>query len=217
MDKYFKDAILDKIFSRDIKLFDIDNHSAFFQLFKVLNKDSAQEINLQNISREIGLNVITIKKYISILEKMFLYYYIYKYAKSVRQQIKSFKKGYSASLNLSRISLGIDYWDVSNEQLGHIIETFIYNEMIKNNISNINFYHNTKIKKEVDFIIANGKKIIPIEVKISARINKAHLKNLAYFMENNKINRGILFYGGEEIKTVKINKLKINCLPYFMV
>ena len=217
LDKYFKDAILDKIFSRDIKLFDIDNYSAFFQLFKVLSKDSGQEINLQNISREIGLNVITIKRYIGILEKMFLYHYVYKYTKSVRQQIKSFKKGYVASLNLSRISLNIDYWNIAGDQYGHIIETFIYNEMIKNNIDNINFYHNTKIKKEVDFVITNGKKIIPIEVKISERINKAHLKNLAYFMESNKIISGILLYGGKEIKTIKINKLKIICLPYLMI
>ncbi|MEA2088849.1 MAG: AAA family ATPase [Patescibacteria group bacterium] len=217
LDKYFKDSILDKIFSRDIKLFDIDNHNAFFQLFKVLNKDSAQEINLQNISREIGLNVITIKRYIGILEKMFLYHYIYKYTKSIRQQIKSFKKGYVASLNLSKVSLNIDYLDISNEQFGHIIETFIYNEIIKNNIDNINFYNNTKIKKEVDFVIANNKKIIPIEVKINDQINKAHLKNLVYFMEDNKINNGILIYGGEEIKTIKINKLKIDCLPYFMI
>ncbi|MEA1963055.1 MAG: ATP-binding protein [Patescibacteria group bacterium] len=217
LDKYFKDSILDKIFARDINLFDIDNHNAFFQLFKVLNKDSAQEINLQNISREIGLNVITIKRYINILEKMFLYHYIYKYTKSVRQQIKSFKKGYVASLNLLRVSLNIDYLNMYDEQYGHIIETFVCNEMIKNGVNNINFYNNTKIKKEVDFVITNGKKIIPIEVKISERINNAYLKNLAYFMESNKTSDGILIYGGDEIKTIKINKLKIECLPYFMV
>ena len=216
LDKYFKDSILDKIFARDINLFDVDNHRAFFQLFKILSKDSAQEINLQNISREIGLNVITIKRYISILEKMFLYHYIYKYTKNVRQQIKSFKKGYVASLNLSKVSLNIDYWNMTSDQYGHTIETFIYNEMIKNNIDDINFYHNTKIKKEVDFIITNGKKIIPIEVKTNEQINKTYFRNLAYFMESNKVSDGILFYGGDEIKIIKINKLKINCLPYFV-
>ena len=217
LDKYFKDSILDKIFARDINLFDVDNNNAFFQLFKVLSKDSAQEINLQNISREIGLNVITIKRYIGILEKMFLYSYVYKYSNSIRQQMKSFKKGYVASLNLSRVSLNIDYWNIDSGQYGHIIETFIYNEMIKNSIDNINFYHNTKIKKEVDFVITNGKKIIPIEVKTNELINKQHLKNLVYFMESNKISDGILIYGGDEVKAIKINKLKINCFPYFMV
>ena len=217
LDKYFKDSILDKIFARDINLFNVDNHSAFFQLFKILNRDSAQEINLRNISREIGLNVITIKRYIGILEKMFLYNYIYKYTKSVRQQIKSFKKGYVTSLNLSRVSLNIDYWNMESDQYGHIIETFIYNELVKNNIDNINFYHNTKIKKEVDFVITNNKKIIPIEVKINKQINRPYLKNLVYFMEINKISNGILIHGGEEIKLIKINKLKISCLPYYIV
>jgi len=217
LDKYFKDSILDKIFARDINLFNVDNYSAFFQLFKILNRDSAQEINLRNISREIGLNVITIKRYIGILEKMFLYNYIYKYTKSVRQQIKSFKKGYVTSLNLSRVSLNIDYWNMESDQYGHIIETFIYNELVKNNIDNINFYHNTKIKKEVDFVITNNKKIIPIEVKIKKQINRSYLKNLVYFMEINKISNGILIYGGEEIKLIKINKLKISCLPYYII
>lgn len=217
LDRYFRDSILDKIFNKDINLFDIANRRNFSELYKVLNNESGQEINLRNLARETGLNVITIKRYIEILEKMFLYGYIYKYSKSLRKQIMSFKKGYASSLNLCRASVNLDYWNIDNDRFGHIIETFVYNELVKNGFKNITFFHDTKINKEVDFVIADGKKIVPIEVKISRQVSMSQLKNLVYFMKKNKLNRGILLSGDSEITPREVDGCRIECLPYFMI
>ena len=217
LDKYYKESILDKIFTKDISLFDIDNRKAFSEVFKILNKETGQEINLTNLSREIGLNVITIKRYISILEKMFLHDSVYKYEKSLRKQIRSFKKGYVKSLNLARVLIGLDYFNISKDEFGHLIETFVYNEFIKNNIKNINFYHDTKTKKEVDFILRKGDIILPIEVKTNHQINKKNLKNLIDFMKKNKCRRGILVYGGNEVEVKNIDDHRIEFIPYFLI
>lgn len=217
LDKYFKDAVLDKIFTKDIDLFDIENRRAFRELFKVLCFESANEINLQNLAGEIGISVITVKKYIEILEKMFLYSYIYKYVKSVRKQIKSFKKGYLSSLNLLRAALNINYWDIKSDHFGHIVETFVYNEFIRSEIENIYFYHDTKIKKEVDFVITRGSQMLPIEVKTAEKINESHLKNLIDFSRKNNLARAVLLYGGTEIIIKKISSLNIECIPYIMI
>lgn len=217
LDKYLKDAVLDKIFIKDIELFDIENRRAFRELFKVLSFESANEINIHNLAREIGINVITIKKYIEILEKMFLYSYIYKHVKSAREQIKSFKKGYLSSLNLLRTAININYWDIKGDHFGHIVETFVYNELTKGEIENIYFYHDTKIKKEVDFVIIRGTQILPIEVKTANKINNLHLKNLIYFLHKNNLQRGILLHGGTEIMTKKIDGLNIDFIPYIMI
>lgn len=217
LDKYFKDSILGKIFTKDISLFDVENRRAFSELFRILSFESAQEINIQNLARETGINAITVKRYIEIMEKMFLYGYIYKYTKSMRKQAKSFKKGYLSSLNLLRAALSINYWDIKNDHFGHIIETFVYNELLKNEIENIYFYHDTKLKKEVDFVITNGSKILPIEVKIKNRINDLNFKNIIGFMRKNNLQRGIMLYGGAEIEIKKIDNLKIECIPYIMI
>ena len=218
MEKYYKEAILEKIFSKDINLFNVDMHKKFFNLFKVLNKDSAQEINIANIARELEINTTTIKKYINILDKMFLYSTISKHT-NLRAQIKSFKKGYVTSLNLLRATLGLDYWDIDNKQFGHIIETFVYNELVKNNTSfyEINFYHDSKIKKEVDFVLNKGQKIIPIEVKTTTNLLPKHLKNIQFFMEKYKLSRGYIFYGGDELIEEKISCGSVFYIPYFMI
>lgn len=217
MDKYFKNSIVDKIFSKDIAFFDVENRRAFGELFRVLGNETAGELNLQNLAREIGLNAITIKRYLEILQKMFLHSLVYKYSKSMRKQIKSFKKGYVNSLNLLRASSAVNYWDIKNDFWGHIIETFVFNEFIRNEIENIFFYHDTKIKKEVDFLLVSGTKLLPIEVKASSKINDFDLGNLLYFMDKNSLQRGILLYGGDDIEIRKKDNMTIECIPFYLI
>ena len=215
--EYYQDSILEKIFSKDIKFFDIEHYSNFRNFFKILNKETAQEINLSNVSREIGLSVMTVKRYMKILEKMYLHKILYKEEKSIRKQIKSFKKGYVQSLNLLNVSLGTDFWSMGKEDFGHIIETFVFNEFQKNGLEEITFYHDTKKKKEIDFILKNGKTILPIEVKITSQIKSKHLRNLLQFAQKNNLQRVVIIYGGSEIKQEKINGVKIEFLPYWIV
>lgn len=216
LDKYFKDSIIDKIFSKDIALFDVENRRAFGELFRILGGETGQEINLQNLARETGLNVITIKRYLEILQKMFLYSLICKHSASLRKQAKSFKKGFISSLNLLRIELNANYWDVKNDFWGHIVETFVFNELVRNGLESIFFYNDTKRKKEVDFVLVSGTKLLPIEVKTHLKINNSDFKNLVYFMEKNKLKRGILLYGGHNIETKKIGDIIIECFPFYL-
>jgi len=220
LENYYRESILEKIFSHDVHYFDVKNFSAFFDLFKVLALGSAQEINLSNISREMALDKITIKRYIGILEKMFVYDYLPKYDRSFRKQTRAFKKGYLRSLVLLKTSLHLDFYDLDQASWGHIVETFVYNEIRKQNTNSnyeIFFYHDTKNKKEVDFIIRQGQKIVPIEVKASQKIQKKHLVNLMNFMEQMDIDRGILLYGGSEVESKSFGNKKIDCVPYFLV
>ncbi len=217
LEKYYQNAILDKIFLKDIRFFAVENEKSFKDLYHVLNHESANEINLQNISREIGLSSITVKKYIEILQKMFLYQYLYKHEKSIRKQISSFKKGYVSSLNLLKITCGFDYHEIENEKWGYVIETFVYNELLKNKFENIYFYNDTKKKKEVDFVIRKGNKIMPIEVKTIDDVGKINIKNLLYFMNKNKLERGVVIYGGQEIETKNIKDFKIEFIPFYLI
>jgi len=221
LNKYYQESILERIFSYDIKLFDIDNHQAFFSLFKILNRDSGTEMNLSNIAREISINKATIKRYISILEKMFLYSQLSKYSTNLRKQLKSFKKNYISSLNLLRASLNLDYWNTDRVFWGNIVETFIFNEIKRHNFFSSNwdlfFYHDSSLKKEVDFVLSYEDKLLPIEVKTNDKIYKNYFKGILFFLEKYKQDRGILFYGGTEIKSEQFSKKEILCVPYLMV
>ena len=221
LENYYQKSILEKIFSHDVKFFDVENFPSFLNLFRTLNQNTAASINISNISREIGLNKETTKRYINILEKMFLYNYIHKHSKSIRTQISSFKKGYSCSLNLLRASLNLDYENIHKEIWGHIIETFVYNEIRRQNaqiaIHDVYFYNNSREKQEVDFVLSFKNNLLPIEVKTSSEIRKSYFKGLIYFMNKEGLDKGLLVYGGDEVLEKKINNKTIYCLPYFLI
>lgn len=218
LERYYKDSVLEKIFTKDIALFDVSNRRAFLELFQVLNRDTAQEINIQNLSREIGLSAITVKRYIDILGKMFLYTFLYKEEKSLRAKVLSFKKGYVSSLNLLRASLNADFWSMEHDQLGHVVETFVYNELVKNDITDITFFHDTKVKKEVDFVCRDGSgKAVPIEVKVQSVVSPAQMRNLVYFAKKNGMKRCVLLYGGSSVEQKTMHGVRVECVPYWIV
>ena len=221
LEKYYEKSILEKIFSHDVKFFDVENFPSFLNLFKALNQNTAGAINISNMAREINLNKATVKRYIDILEKMFLYNYISKHSKSIRTQISSFKKGYSCSLNLLRTSLNLDYKNIHKEIWGHIIETFVYNELKRQNAQSamydIHFYNNSREKQEVDFVLSFKGNLLPIEVKANSEIRKNYFRGLIYFMNKEDLDKGFLLYGGNEILEKKIDNKTIYCLPYFLI
>ena len=66
--------------------------------------------------------------------------------------------------------------------------------------------------KEIDFLIIDRKKIIPIEVKNKKEVTKNELKNMKYFMKKYRIKKGIVIYNGKEDE-MKIDKNKIKFIP----
>jgi len=217
LNQYYKNSILEKIFLKDIQFFDINNRMDFENFFKTLNQNTTQEINISNLSRELEMSRSEIKKYFNILKKMFLYSLVYKYEKTFRKQIRSFKKGYVTSLNLLNAISDTNFWNIDNDKFGHIIETFVFNELQKCGLENVTFYHDTKKKKEVDFILKKGGHLLPVEVKTVEEVRLKHLKNLIFFAKKNNEQRSIVIYGGDEIKYETIQGIRIEFLPYWVV
>ncbi|MGC9133661.1 MAG: hypothetical protein ACP5GJ_04645, partial [Nanopusillaceae archaeon] len=69
----------------------------------------------------------------------------------------------------------------------------------------INYYWR-KEDKEIDGIIFENNKIVPIEIKYKREIKKEDLKNLEYFMKRYNIEKGFIIYLGEnkEINNIKL-------------
>jgi predicted AAA+ superfamily ATPase len=216
--QYYKDSILQNIFTKDINLFKINNIKSFYEYFRILSKSSAQEINLSNISRDIQVSSSTIKRYQDIIETMFLADFLYKYEKSYAKQAKSFKKVYIKSINLIKAQMGFYFESIEKDFYGHLIETFVYNELSRNKEYKIYYYNNTRTKKEVDFILIKDDKVLPVEVKTNTIIPKSRLSNLLGFMKDNKLKKGVVFYGGNNIYSESFDDgISIEYIPYFFI
>ncbi len=79
----------------------------------------------------------------------------------------------------------------------------IYNSVLKSHLyyfkpHSLDSNNNIRYQQgEVDFIFSHGKKIIPIEVKSTTKRNNIDISSLSNLIRNQKLNFGIVLYGGE--------------------
>lgn len=195
---YLGDSILDKIFRKDIQVFEVEKLSELRKLYTVLLQNSAQVVSNETLSREIAISRTTLKVYQQILEYAYLIKLVKNDLRSVRAQEKAQKKIMSVSLNLVTTALGIS--DVKNmlfpDFRGHLIENYVFNQLTKRfkNIDKIYYYN--KDKKEVDFVMTAGSMRLPIEVKQSSKLKRTDLNHIFYYMQKHDLTVGLCLYGG---------------------
>lgn len=190
--------------ARDLaEIRDIDS---FFRFVNIIAPRSTGLLNKSDLSKEVGVRSETIENYITILEQTFQITLLRAYYENIGKQ---FVKSPKLFLNDSGIMCYFLKITNDNEFLnsmykGAIFENFIFNELQKHisfakNETNIYHYH-TNDKKEIDFILQSGEKIVAIEVKSSSSINKSAFKHIIDFKnKSNKQILGIVFYLGDKI------------------
>ena len=160
---------------RDVSDFiNLKDKQKFLNLMSILASLSGQELIYDNLAKIIGVDVKTIQSWISVLIAGNIIYLLNPYneesmVKQVTKRPKIYYEDTGLACYLSRVT--------SPETLkasylkGHMVETFIVNEIIKSYKNNIKdketsfyYFRNTK-QDEIDLIIVNDGKITLIECK----------------------------------------------------
>ncbi len=94
---------------------------------------------------------------------------------------------------------------VSSRELGSFFENLVFHHLrVLSSLMSPParlFYWRTRTDKEVDFILEHGRKILAIEVKLSANVGFGDVKNLRFFLEEYpEAVGGLLLYNGREIR-----------------
>jgi predicted AAA+ superfamily ATPase len=76
------------------------------------------------------------------------------------------------------------------------------------------FFLRTPQKEEIDIVYASEKTILPIELKIRAKVGRNHVKTLYKFLEKNNLRRALLVTLDTETKFEK-DGLLIEAIPYW--
>jgi predicted AAA+ superfamily ATPase len=169
----------------------------FLQLIAAFN---GQAVNLSSLSRDLGVAINTIKAWLSILEASSQIILIKPFYLNKGKRIIKSPKIYFLDTGLLCYLSGISSINqiFKGPLSDQLFETVVIGEIVKR------FYNNGKIPKiywwrtsygeEVDFVIEDKGKIIPIEVKLSAKINMEMAKGLINFYNlfSDKIERGFL-------------------------
>lgn len=169
----------------------IENFKALKYVFELLKTKVGSPVSYKSIAEDIGISPITVKKYISILESLYVIFLVKPYTKRISKSILKEPKVYFYNTGLVQADDGVKFENmvaVSLIKHAHGKEDELG---IKTEIMTLR----NKQKNEVDFVIAeNGEVAQMIEVK--SKDEKIH-PGLVYFAQ--KYN----FKGVQVVKNIQ--------------
>lgn len=177
--------IIDTYLKKDIKeLANIDNVESFNKLLEMLAAQSGQLINVKELASTCKLSVPTVEKYLFILEQTYVIKLVRPYNKNIRSELSKTPKVFFYDSGLMQM-----LWlkSLQKEIIGNVFETSIFSELAKRYGQKSIYYWRTKDKKEIDYIIVDKNKVIPVEVKINFK--RISLSAINYFLENYKLDK----------------------------
>lgn len=177
-EKYLQ-QIIDTYIKSDIRdLANIKHIDKFNKLLHVLAQQSGQLLNVSELANTSRLSRQTVEDYLFILEQTYIIKQVNPFSGNVRSELFKTPKVFFYDTGLMNM--------LSKKHLpkfvdGEMLETAIFSELIKTfGNRNVNYWR-TVDKKEIDFILNKGDKLIPIEVKLnSARLKFTPIK---YFVQ----------------------------------
>jgi len=192
---------------RDVRLLiNLKDLSLFEKLIKLLAGRVGQIINYNSLANDIGVNLKTVKSWISILEASFIIFKLPPYFENFGKRVIKSPKYYFTDIGLLSFILGIRKPDqITRDPLvGNIFENMVIIECLKSRynqgkISDLYFYRDSN-GNEIDVIYQNGRELIAIEIKSSSTYSSSQLKNLKTFNKTaNNLVKSYLVYNGKPI------------------
>ncbi len=212
-------AYISTYIEKDLRdLSQIGNLDAFQKVYRLLAFQTANILNTNSASSDIGVDLKTVKHYSSILETSYQCKFVPAYLSNIRKQlIKKPKVFY--------LDTGLVNYFLKNESVeemlnkggwGNILETYVFSQIYKETKDITSkpslYFWRTNNGAEVDFIISSGTKLFPIEVKSAVKIDHYSIRGLKSFLEtapDKAVTYGIVLYRGKEIALIDKNIIAI--------
>ncbi len=172
-------SYLDAIVQRDVRdIAHVEHLAVMPKLLAVLAEHSGQLVNYTGIGAALGLNHVTTRKYVKVLESLYLVHTLQPwFTNRLKRLTKSPKLHFlDAGLLAAMRDVTPDVIRKEKTAFGTILETFVFSELRKIeswSAQKCLFSHyRDKEKNEVDIVLQNRRgEIIGVEVKASATVS----------------------------------------------
>lgn len=193
---------------RDVRLLEnVQDLSAFERFIRLTSALTAQEINYEQLGRELNINRATAAKWLDILKHTYQWIELPAYDGNAIKRIAKKPKGFLHDTGLACYLQRISSADAlaSNPMLGHLFENFIVSNLLKiaNTIETPPYAHHwrTQAGAEVDLILERDGKLFPIEIKCKSQLSKHDARGILALRETHptkQIMPGVIIYAGNE-------------------
>lgn len=195
----FYSSFIGTYLEKDIKeQVELKDESKYYSLLILLASLTGQELNYDNLAKQIGASANTIKAWIAIMAKTGIIRLIRPYyEESWTKRIVKAPKIYFFDTGIACFLLGIDSKETLRKSFlkGRMFETFVVNEIIKtyqNDGDETEFYYyRDYYQHEIDLVFIKKGTLYSVECKLGERHNLSDVSSFK-LLENTNYNLGKL-------------------------
>jgi len=207
-DAWFR-SYISTLLSRDVRdLAAVEGLAELPHLLRLLAERTGGLLNYADVSRSTALPQSTVKRYMTLLEGLFLIRRVPPWSGSRTARLVKAPKVYPVDTGLAAHLLDADMVTLVErpERLGPLLEAFVISEIVKQagwSRTRPGIHHfRTRNGREVDIVLEDRRgRCVAIEVKAAASVGPGDLKGIEAFKTTagRRFHRGILFYTGREV------------------
>lgn len=197
-------SYLDTYVTKDVSdLANIGDKRDFRRLISLLAANTSQILNMSNYAKDLGVDVKTIKRWISVLEASYIIFLLPPYYRNFGKRVVKSPKLYFYDTGLVSYLVGINSMETFEQgpMLGSLFENYIISDILKREIHNKShaelYYYRSSNGEEIDLIIDRKITRELIEIKTSETFTSRMTKEIEKFSDQNTMS--YLLYRGKSI------------------
>lgn len=203
------EAYLNTVLLRDVReLSNIEGLNDLPRLIAAVAGRAGGLLNYADLGRDVGLNQVTTKRYLTLLRATFIIQTIRPwFTNRIKRVVKS-EKLYVGDTGLLAHMLAAtpDRFATDPKLAGMLLENFVALELLKQSAWSTErpsiWHFRDHRGYEVDFVLesSRGRKLVGIEVKLSHTLKPADARGLHVLADaaGDAFHRGIILYGGDQ-------------------
>lgn len=180
---YYRNYIASYI-ERDVKYIasEIDGLK-YYDFIKAVAARISQQINVADLSRDVGINEVTAKRWLGILETLGVIFFLHPYSNNVLKRALKKPKLYFYD---TALAVHITGWSspeitMNSPMNGAYFENYVISEIYKSYFNDgmvpALYYYRDKEGQEIDLILEKDGVLHPIEIKKAALATKSMIQN----------------------------------------
>ncbi len=194
----FYESYIRTYIERDIRmLINVKEELKFRKFMVSVAVRTGEELNLNEIARDVEISNPTASEWLSILVNTGLVFLLEPFSNNIIKRVVKRPKLYFMDTGLASYLAKYPNSEILRESsyAGHIFETFVVSEIIKSftnnglNASNYLYYYRDNNDREIDLIIDYNNKLYPIEIKKGKNPNSSIINNFKV-LDETKRDRG---------------------------
>jgi hypothetical protein len=192
---------------RDVRqMLKVQELEVFQRFVRLCAGRTGQLLNLSSLATDCGITHNTAKAWISVLEASYLTFLLRPHTSNFNKRLVKMPKLYFYDSGLVAWLLGIRTEEqmMTHPLRGNIFESFIISELIKSNLNRgekpLFYFWRDSNGNEVDLIVEQGAKLIPIEIKSGRTLTHESFAGLEKWMllAGKLADVPALIYAGDE-------------------